>query len=242
MYHAAPSLEPSVVEALASLTPRGDNVAWLHASWRPDWERWCIYQMTPAGHAPSMVWGPETPLVMRAENILGKRMLRLAPDPRFKQLLNPAMMTRHAWRLHLETGAYPQPFWVVQGRTGGHKWDYSAEESRLLQLHGHSGEAPEPGTLPYAPIDNRVLNQLRPVAYLRLWNTLSKGLHEMDARELDAHEADLMREGNRQLWKWLQRQADEVFDDATGSERGAGYRDSDANYEEIEQEFVENVE
>lgn len=240
MYSTAPSLDISISRELALLAPPNERVSWLYASWRPDWERWCIWQMSPPGTAPTVMWGPDTRLVVRAETVLGNRMIRLAPDPRFRQVLNRANMTRWAWELHLATGAYPQPFWVVEGEAGGHKWQFSEEEARLLKLHGHSGETPEPGSMSYAPIDRRVIEKLLPLDQLRMWNTLSKGLHELDSRDLDARENQIMLEANRALWNWIQTQVDEAVSETVTGRDKPYYHDADANYEEIEREFIES--
>lgn len=239
--YAAPSPPASFVHDLATLAPPSEHVSWLRVTWRPDWGRWCIWQLTPPGAVPSIMWGPDTRVLVRGETILGKRMIRLAPDPRFKLILNRGNMTRYAWELHLETGAYPQPLWVVQGPRGGHKWNFSDQESRLLQMAGHDGEPPEPGTLPYAPLDRRVFDKLVVLDRLRTWNLMSRALHELDERDFDRAEHAQMVEANRQLWNWMKTQVDVAADESgvTGRDRKhGGYRDADAGYEAIEEQFI----
>lgn len=233
-----------MVHELEVLSPTSENISWLLASWRGDWERWCIWQMIPPAGVPATLWGDDTQLVTRVEVIAGKRLIRTAPDPNYRLVLNRKLMTRWAWELHLATGCYPQPFWVVQGDQGGHKWSFSEQEARLAEMNGFPAEPPEPGTLPYAPLDRRVLEKIVAYDQLPYWNMLAKGHHELDERDLDEREAEMMREGNRQLWKWLDTQVDRAVEEsgvALAGDPGAGYRDSDADYEEIEEEFINSI-
>jgi hypothetical protein len=242
--YEAPSLAPSIVRELELLAPRSDQISWLHASWRPDWGRWCVWQMIPPAGVPTTLWGPDTQVISRVETLLGRRMIRLAPDPRFKLILNRKMMTRWAWELHLETGCYPQPFWVVQGSQGGHKWSFTDEEERLAAMKGFPVEPPEPGALPYAPLDRRVLAKIAVYDQLPYWNMLSRGLNELDERDLDRREAEMMQRANRQLWNWLDSQVDRAVEEsgvALASDPAGGYRDSDAGYEEAEEAFINST-
>lgn len=244
MIYEAPSLAPTFVRELELLAPRSDQMSWLHCSWRPDWGRWLIWQMIPPAGVPTTLWGPDTQIITRVETVLGKRMVRLAPDPRYRLILNRQMMTRYAWDLHLETGCYPQPFWVVQGDRGGHKWMFTDEEERLAQMHGASPEPPEPGSLAYAAPDRRVIEKVAVLDQLPIWNTLSKGLNELDERDLDVREAEMMRAANRQLWNWLDSQVDRAVEEsgvAIASDPGTGYRDAEAQYEEIEEQFINST-
>lgn len=58
-------------------------------------------------------------------------------------------------------GYQAAPFWVLQGAQGGHKLQYTTEESTLASGLGMSGKPPVPGALPYAPFDLRVVANLR---------------------------------------------------------------------------------
>lgn len=248
LYHDAPSAPESFLAELAAYAPRNDQIAWLHASWRPDWERWCIWQMLPPVGVPATVWGPDTRLTLRVEQRLGGRMIRMAPDERFRLILNPALMTRWAWRLHLETGCYPQPLWVVEGRHGGHKWSWSEQESRRSVMRGGPEEAPEPGSLEYAPLDRRVLAKIVHLDRLRSWNLASKALNELDARDFEAREQATLQQLNRELWDWMDSQVDEAIAAAAAEGvrlapgRNRVVDDADVDYEQIERDFIENHE
>ncbi len=245
MYSFAPSYSESTVQQIESLAPRSDeSMAWLHVSWRPDWERWCVWQMVPPHAIPPMMWGPDTVTTMRVERVLGTSKVHIAPDQRYRLILNRKHMTKAAWDLHLETGCWPKPFWVVQGKMGGHKWGFTEEEERILRLQGLPEDPPEPGEWDYAPLDRRVLDKILPVRELSVWNTLSRGLNELDERDLDAHERAMMVEANTRLWNWLSTQVDASIEEAgvrmTG-EAGGGYRDSDSEFEERKEDFITNT-
>lgn len=239
----APTPDASVVHEMAALTPVSDRLSWFTFAWRPDWCRWAVYQMVPPHAAPSYMWGPETKTIYRPEVLLGRRMLRATTDERFRLVLNRQNMTRWAWDLHVATGCYPQPIWVVQGNHGGHKWNFTPQEQKLLGMQGLPEDPPTPGSLPYAPIDRRVINALLPMATGRveLWNMLSRGLHELDERDLDTEEKDAMVAGNWALWSWIQTQVDQTVETSgvrVAGDPGAGYRDADAGYEEQLETFI----
>jgi hypothetical protein len=188
-----------------------------------------------------MLWGPDTQVIARMETVLGNRAVRLALDPRYRVILNRELMTRWAWDIHIKTGAYPQPFWVVQGSDGGHKWSFTEEESRVAGMNGFPDEPPEPGSLPYAPLDKRVLAKIAVYDQLPMWNALSKGLNDLDVRDLDKREVEMMQAANRQLWNWLGTQVDRAVEEAgvrMAGDPGHGYRDGDADYEATEEAFI----
>lgn len=241
LYPVAPSDCASWIQAIESLAPRSERLSWLKVTWRPDWQRWCVWQMTPPAGAPAIMWGPDTILTVRVENILGNRMVRQSPDPRFVVRLNRGNMTRWAWALHLETGCYPQPFWVVQGHAGGHKWQFNPAEEKLAVLHGYGEDPPEPGSLPYAPVDRRVFRKLIPLDQLRVWNFLSRQLDERDERDLDDTERQQMVDARWQLWRHMESQVDQAVAESgvrlAGDPMG-GYRDADVDYEATQEAFI----
>lgn len=241
MYTFAPSDCQNWVEAIEKIAPPSERLSWLQITWRPDWQRWCVWQVLPRGHAPAQTWGPDTALVMRSELALGKQVIRMAPDQRLRQILNRGAMTRHAWKLHLETGCYFQPFWVVEGKHGGHKWQFSDEQSRLLGMAGLPEQPPEPGSQPYAPVDRRTFEKLLVLDELQAWEGLSKAKDELDERDLDNEDREAMQLARQKFWDWSKSQVDETFETAEiriAPDAGHGYRDSDAGYEEAEEAFV----
>lgn len=241
MYTFAPHDSDYWAREIEKLAPPNDRLASLKVTWRPDWQRFCVWQLFPKGTAPATTWGPDTPLVMRVESKLGKRVIRMAPDQRLFPVLNRQAMTWYAWQIHLETGGYPQPFWVVEGKHGGHKWQFSEEQSRLLGMAGLPEQAPEPGSQPYAPVDRRTFEMLEPLDMLKVWDTLSKAKDELDERDLDIGEKDAMQVARQAYWNWTTKQIDHVFDEAevrVAGHPGAGYRDADAGYEEAEEAFM----
>jgi hypothetical protein len=69
-------------------------------------------------------------------------------------------VTRLQWDLFKETQCYAKPYWVIQGDKGGHQRFMTTFESQQMQLMGLPMNPPIPGTLPYAPFDQRVKTKI----------------------------------------------------------------------------------
>lgn len=74
------------------------------------------------------------------------------------------------WLLFQRTGLVGRPFWVVEGERGGHKFDFTTQERELLAREGLPTETPDPGSLPFAPVDQRVIQAILPYYRLRAFN------------------------------------------------------------------------
>ena len=60
-----------------------------------------------------------------------------------------------------------RPFWIIQGGHGGHKLGFTHEEQRMLEAEGVPTSTPDPGTLRYAALDERVIRKI--TRFNRLW-------------------------------------------------------------------------
>lgn len=201
-------------EQLDALFPRDGIFAWLHLEWwagerfkvwHPGgfWQvaeqrvqRWVIYQMSWPGHIPDLVLpdleGPHP-------------RLRGHWEPATLEWVSDCSVSREQWELYRRTGCYAQPFWILQGDRGGHKRRFTPLESRLLKANGRPGDPPFPGDLPYAELDNRVLDQL--VRYDRLRRTnrnLAQAKHRAAYRMED--KAAAQEAFNAGMLDWLDRQ------------------------------------
>jgi hypothetical protein len=88
-----------------------------------------------------------------------------------KRWTSDAFVSHLQWELFRETGCYPALYWIVQGDQGGHKWRLTQQEKQLLRLNGCKiTDVPAPGDLPYAPFDNRVIEQLAMRDKLKVWD------------------------------------------------------------------------
>jgi hypothetical protein len=73
-----------------------------------------------------------------------------------------ALIDRHTWALYQETGLYGWRWWTIQGRQGGHRFMWGADElaPKLSQMKGGPADTPAAGDLPYAPFDGRVIRAI----------------------------------------------------------------------------------
>lgn len=120
-----------------------DRMSHVDIWWDPEVERWLLVDMVPQAIVP--------PEILAA----------LRNDP-----LRTPFRARQSetWR---ETGKVPFAFWIVQGDQGGHKLEYTPLEAELAQWYGGSRVPPRPGSLPYAPVDERVVKALRGLDWLK---------------------------------------------------------------------------
>lgn len=195
MFRADPPTAPDHwADALRSIAPPAERLSWLKLVWMAGdpWapvQRWVIYDMEPRGVNPEgWYW----------EELAG-------PDPRARGYYDQALkrfvasedqaMDALTWRLYRETGCYGRPFWLVQGTTGGHRWDYTQLEARLARQMELPTEPPKPGSLCYAEPDQRTWDSLR--FYDRL-NGAANGITALDptqrAETLKRFNAALLKE------------------------------------------------
>jgi predicted dehydrogenase len=124
----------------------------------PDCERWLLVECVPPA-------GVSDDIRLALLTYPDKTRFRLRQSAYFK-----------------EHGKIPIAFWIIQGDQGGHRLEYGEHEATLAQFYGGSREPPAPGSLPYAPFDNRVLAALR--GYDRVMSKFAslKAAYEGDAK------------------------------------------------------------
>jgi hypothetical protein len=147
---------------LAELSPPTNRFTWLRLRWEPGvaWEepveRFIIDQMMPARMMTSEFH----------KGILEQLERSTPPQGYYDQVLgryvheDHCLITTRAWELFRLTNCWATSFWVIQGSHGGHQWEFTAAEKKLLRFMGLPDEAPAPGDLPYAPFDERVVEKL----------------------------------------------------------------------------------
>jgi len=218
---------------LEEIIPRGEVVSWLWVAWVPGdpadpVQRWVLYEATPAARVSEYF----------REAIQG---LGEAADDG-EALTAEQLRILDFW--HREK-ALLEPFWVIQGERGGHKYRFTETEKARLRLHSLPDDPPLPGALPYAPFDQRVLRQIR------AWHALRHAyanIREMNKHRRDRAEQDFRRE----LLTWLQGQiagsTEEAIASATFDMGGvqtlqhgrniAPWAESDEALEEVNENYV----
>lgn len=206
--------DPRFVQALRNLYPRSERHSWLEARWlagtpEDPIQRWAIYQMYPAMVTPNLLWSPAQRVVFMGASRV--------PDPAWPLSLDRRSMHREQWELYLETGCAGQLFWIVQGEHGGHKRRFTHAEKSILQMVGLAGEAPIPGTRPFAALDARVLAKLAEIDRMRVVGAVVDAYQKRPGDRLDADERGELLRMRAEMWKWLETQVDEAIEPAVVS-------------------------
>lgn len=121
------------------------------------------------------------------------------------------------WKLYHETGQYGQRWWVIQGAHGGHRYDLTKVEQKILAMKSKRREVDVPlaGDLPYAEFDERVLRHLRKLESVARWQKVCAYADANEAR-LDAEEQKEAEESRRLMSDWLDEQFGAVFSEFSG--------------------------
>jgi hypothetical protein len=163
---------------------RPEGGSWLVLRWEPGepwWpiERWAIWQVRPRSLTALLY-----PEHLKELDGLNPRRTGHAcfpgwcPGHKAEEWSNPQFKMRWTrpggdagyidywqWKFYHETGGpngglFGTRWWVIQGDKGGHRWNLSQGEMELRQLRGMPIHTPLAGTLPYAPFDERVVEQI----------------------------------------------------------------------------------
>ncbi len=151
---------PSWQEQLDRITPpsRFEHKARAVIWWEPGdtWEpvqRWIIYQMLPKKAIPPHILkeleGPHPRSGGRYSGALGVWVDGPAPS-----------ITKTAWELYQKFGGWAQPYWVLQGESGGHRYALHPWEKVLLYLATGRRDVAKPGDLPACVPDQRTWDAL----------------------------------------------------------------------------------
>jgi hypothetical protein len=223
-------------EELDRLAPRNNELSWLKIVWVPGdpWvlegidqrvNRWFIYQMFPMKRIPDTVLpsllGPHP----RKRGYYDKYLRAFVPDP-------DCTVDRIQWELFDETGCYGRPYWVVQGSRGGHKRRFDRQESVVSRMNGGPKDPPLPGDLPYAPVDQRVIDKLYAMDLVRVYNRFLD-FTDRKRDQLDAEDEEVRKAMRQRVWGWLESQVSDAFNGERGvkQELMSNAADGDGYYE-----------
>lgn len=237
--------------AVQEIAPPSDTVSWLYLAWEPGdpWEpvnRWVIWQMRPkrivrldilmelngprprsTGHLCTTTSGCPCPLKYGAWRGGAATMIDRAQWDLFN--VNPD--TR---------GYYGTRWWVVQGKNGGNLRRFTTIQGKLSRIMGGEDHPPVPGALAYAPVDQRVIDQIaardRMLHYGMMTDFLSRSGDQLEVEEREA-----TIEAKRRLQAWLKQQIGEVVSEGgralmralAGQPRVAGLKDTTRYDEEM---------
>lgn len=220
------SVDPAFQEQLEAMTGVSDAIPHLRAAWEPGrpWitreiegvpgapgartvvtnhlvQRYMIYEMIPIGQVAEelrdQLDGPHPDRVIRY-------------DPKVAAIYAPEdyAITAVQWELYHASGRrfFPNPFWVVQGDSGGHKLQFTPLEKRYLRMMELPSDPAAPGDLPYAPLDGRVLRQLTTYLRLKQADREFRALKAENPEEYKRLKAEREEQYRRDLWKFAMSQ------------------------------------
>ncbi|OQW37059.1 MAG: hypothetical protein A4C66_03235 [Nitrospira sp. HN-bin3] len=204
-------------EQLAQVSPRHDHLSYLWLRWEPGdpWqpvERWVIWQMLPE----TITHNPKHPYYLAILAELN------GPHPRStgrydaeeqRWVHGPCrLIDLGTWETFRETGRFGRRWWVIQGTKGGHRYRLSEAERVVWRTLTGTDDTPAPGDLPYAPFDNRVLDQIRGLDEKTKWlAVMSYGIK--NRHQLDADEQQEVAMAKRAVANWLAGQMEEVYEE-----------------------------
>lgn len=159
-----------------------------------------------------------------------------------------AHVDRATWELYRDTGLYGRRWWTIQGNKGGHRfqWNPSEFEARFSAMNGGPQQTPDPGDLPYAPFDGRVMERLAPLDKVRQWSMMvDYATRHPD--QLDAEEEQEAIAFKKALFKHIDWGIEEAWELGGGAlkqylRESVGRKkvgsEEDVDYEAIESQFM----
>lgn len=220
---------------LRRVSPPGGRLSHLELAWHPDVERWALYEMFPPWAPLPLIVDEELPTDEEAVFAAAARETVPFAIRRNRALKALALPTRKQrwyhqphlpvardcvdhveWRLWTRTGYFPRLFWIIQGHRGGHPRTFNQLEQQACRLQQLPTDPPVPGDLPYAPFDNRVVEQVRRYDQLVAGYWLAKGLKDLTDRTIDGRNQQRMeaqREFRAQLFRWVDDMTSQAVDE-----------------------------
>lgn len=211
--------------ALRAISPISRVVPWLALRWFPcrravdgiitDCGRWLLSECVPEEVIPEnerdilqYLSGP-----MPSNLPLGIRRNR------------EAFCNDYQVQMYRTHRVWARELWIIQGEQGGHATDYDPTEREIRRIHGLSEDPPAVGDLPYAPFDQRVVQQmLRRNRLIRFKMSVDElrrqGVAEV-TREMEAG----MREAREEFVKFITEQSRATADLVTWYSGKSDHRD-----------------
>lgn len=208
----------SFVKELAEAVPQDDNLTQFLCVWEPGEpqapiQRWCLWQMRPKNMTQRLIKSRH-PLLDGLHEPHPRRGAWWDAKAGHYRLAGgrTAKTDRLTWELYDQTGMWGQRWWIIQGPNGGHRWNLTASERRILGdlSHGQVRDVPMPADLPYADPDWRTIRHLLELQKVTLWLRVARYAEHQQAR-LDAREQAEVEEARGRFYDWMMGQLDGVY-------------------------------
>jgi len=201
---------------LREVSPISEVVSWLSLRFHPDFERWVLYECVP--------------IRFIYDNALIEDLAQ------GDTTADDVLVSAYQQQMFKKYRVHARPCWIIQGTKGGHQVDYDDATKELMRASGLPTEAPKPGTLPYAPFDERVATQLTRMSKLvKVKNDLAefkKTYGSVEGNKLKYR--DNLQEARKQYVAYLNEQFSEPAEDFIKAER-LGEMDT---HKRVETDFV----
>lgn len=187
-----------------------DRLGFVDIWWDEHVERWLLVEHVPRSAVPTHV------------------RLALIKNPK------RTAFRQRQYEVYKKTDKLPCAFWIIQGELGGHKLEYNEIEAEIAQWYTGSPTPPPPGSLPFAPFDQRVIDQLHRVeSFKQMWNGYETEANGNHAEALRKMRADLVASTDDAL--------SEAIDEAMPAllEADLPILDEKPDYESLTAEYVE---
>lgn len=165
---------PNWVHALASVSRPADRLSHVELWWEAGepWgpvQRWVIYELSPTWTLSADHHGL---MALEYPCCCARQWVRLTADDEStaerQEMVSQdvvfcpkcggrrSVAFRRIYDTYHKRGYFARPFWIIQGGSGGHKVQYTEDESTIAAAMGLGRRPPTPGSLPYADFDRRV--------------------------------------------------------------------------------------
>lgn len=191
---------------LRAYSPITTTAPWLALRWFPmerqikdgSWRecgRWVLYECVPEALVRSWDRTSGNNVGEIFDLLAGPQPSRIAD--RAERQAKAMLANDYQCRMYREHRVWARNLWVIQGSQGGHPVEYLPHEQKMLQAAGLPTDPPPVGTLPYAPFDQRVIDQLRRRSRLERLGSMSavqrQARSDVVEREMQEAERDFRR-------------------------------------------------
>ena len=181
---------------MREVSPISEHHSWLAFRWFAEKARWVLYECVPNAYIEDS---------MRAE-LEGEHPDRLEDWAR--------IVSAYQWEMYRTHKVHARPCWIIQGTKGGHLVEYDEPTKELMRSLELPTNPPEPGDLPYADFDERVVQQIVRMSKLtKVKNDLSEFKRKHGTTE--GHKRtynEALRQAREQYVKYLNAQLEDGDD------------------------------
>lgn len=205
-------------QELAAAVPQDENLTQFRCVWEPGEpqapiQRWVLWQMRPKKVTQQMI-ASRHPVVQGLTEPHPRRGAWWDGKAGHYRLSGGRMAKtdRLTWELYDQTGMYGQRWWIIQGPNGGHRWNLTATERRILGEGslGKIRDVPMPGDLAYADPDSRTIRHLLELQKVTLWLRIARYAEDQQNR-MEKKEQEEVEQARGRFYDWMMGQLDGVY-------------------------------